>query len=149
MNGAASLLFVDTNLLLYTLDSVNPAKQAAAQAWTDALWKYQTGRLSWQVLHEFYANATGKLGAPDSIARQIVESYAQWHPVGVSLALVQRAWHWADRAGLTYWDALILAAAERCGCPWLISEDFQPGRTYGTVQVLNPFQTPPSRFYKA
>jgi predicted nucleic acid-binding protein len=149
MNGAGNSLFVDTNLLLYTLDSANPAKQGAALAWRDALWKHHAGQLSWQVLNEFYANATGKLGAPASTARAIVEAYAQWQPVGWSLALVQRAWHWLDNAGLSYWDALILAAAERAGCRWILSEDFQQGRKYGPIRVINPFRTGPDRFFQA
>jgi len=48
-----------------------------------------------------------------------------------------------DQADLSYWDALILAASERLGCRWLLSEDFQHGRKYGSVLVLNPFRTKP------
>ena len=148
MSDAGSLLFVDTNLLLYTLDSTNLAKQAAALSWRDALWQHRAGRLSWQVLHEFYANATGKMGSPAATVRLMVESYAQWQTIGFSLPLVKRAWHWVDRAGISYWDALILAAAERSACEWLLSEDFQDGRKYGTVRVVNPFRTEPDRFFE-
>ena len=52
-----------------------------------------------------------------------------------------------DDAQLSYWDALIVAAAERCGARYLLSEDFQPGRTYGTIQVVNPFERSPSEFF--
>src|SRR5690242_11860379 len=97
MSAAGNLWFVDTNLLLYTLDSKVPAKQNLATAWLDALWKHEAGRLSWQVLHEFYVNATGKLGAPAATSRRIVESYAEWQPMGFSLSLARRAWHWMDR----------------------------------------------------
>lgn len=148
MNAAANPFFVDTNLLLYTLDTANPRKQTAALLWRDALWKHQAGRLSWQVLNEFYANAS-KLGVPAALARSIVESYAEWRPLGSSLALVQRAWHWLDHAGVSYWDALILAAAEHAGCEWLLTEDFQEGRKYGRIRVLNPFRTEPERFFPA
>ena len=48
-----------------------------------------------------------------------------------------------DRAGVSYWDALILASAEGQGCHGLLSEDFQPGREYGPVRVVNPFVTDP------
>jgi predicted nucleic acid-binding protein len=148
MSAAANVCFVDTNVLLYTLDSAHKAKQAAARGWADALWKHRAGRLSWQVLHEFYANAA-KIGAPLATVRRLVESYAEWQPIGFSLSLTQRAWHWGDQAGLSYWDALILAAAERSGCGWLLSEDFQAGRKYGTVQVVNPFQAEPGGLFEA
>lgn len=149
MNGGGRTCFVDTNLLLYTLDSTSPAKQVAALAWRDALWEHRAGRLSWQVLNEFYVNATGKMGAPASAARQMVTSYSQWDAGAFTLNLLQRAWHWIDDAGVTYWDALILGAAERSGCQWLLSEDFQHERTYGTIRVLNPFLTEPAGFFNS
>ncbi len=140
------LWFLDTNVLLYTLDTANPEKRAAAVRWRDSLWERRAGCLSWQVLHEFYANATKKLGASAVVARAITEAYARWPLAGLSLGLVQRAWHWSDRAGITYWDALIVASAERSGCRWLLSEDFSEGRKYGPVQTVNPFRSDPPAF---
>ncbi len=148
MNGAGDLVFVDTNVLLYTLDAADLAKQSVALRWRDALWQKQVGRLSWQVLHEFYSNATGKLRAPASVARALVEAYTEWPVIGFSLPLLERAWHWMDRAHVSYWDALILAAAERSGCRWLLSEDFTHGRKYGAVEIVNPFLTDPGGFFE-
>jgi predicted nucleic acid-binding protein len=146
---AANLWFVDTNVLLYMLDTANPAKQAAALRWRDALWEHRGGRLSWQVLNEFYANATAKMRAPAAVTRALVGAYAQWPVSGFSLLLVQRAWQWTDQTGISYWDALILASAERSGCRWLLSEDFQDGRKYGSVQAVNPFRTEPNEFFES
>jgi predicted nucleic acid-binding protein len=145
--SAANLWFVDTNVLLYTLDSANALKQAAALTWRDALWEHRSGCLSWQVLNEFYANATAKMRAPAAVTRAMVEAYAHWPVSGFSLSLVQRAWRWTDQTGISYWDALILASAERSGCRWLLSEDFQDGRKYGSVQAVNPFRTDPNGFF--
>src|SRR4051812_31103872 len=122
MNAAARLSFVDTNVLLYTVDSADQGKQGAALRWRDALWEHRAGRLSWQVLNEFYAVAIRKIGTPAPSVHVLVESYVQWEPVGFGLPLLHRAWHWVDHAGISYWDALILAAAERSGCRWLLSE---------------------------
>ena len=105
-----------------------------------------TGRLSWQVLHEFYCNAVKKMRLEPARAREIVEDLSHWRPVEASLGTVQRAWEWIDRAQLSYWDALILAAAERSGAAYLLSEDFQAGRRYQDVQVINPFEQSPSEF---
>jgi predicted nucleic acid-binding protein len=137
--------FVDTNILLYQLDSRDAKKQRLADLWCRRLWENRTGRLSWQVLNEFYFNATQKLGAPRPAIRKIAEAYASWQPVDFGLGLVQRAWHWQDLAGIPYWDSLIVSAAEVAGCEYLLSEDFQEGRRFGRVAVVNPF-SPPSEF---
>lgn len=79
-------------------------------------------------------------------AREIVEDLSHWRPVDTSLGLIRQAWHWIDAAQLTYWDALIVAAAQRCGARYLLSEGFQHGRGFGEVQVLNPFGHAPSEF---
>lgn len=98
------------------------------------------------MLHEFYVNAIRKLKTPASTARQLVEVYALWQPIDSSAGLVERAWHWMDKARLSYWDSLIVAAAERGGCAWLLTEDFQAGRRLGDVTIVNPFQSPPDSF---
>jgi predicted nucleic acid-binding protein len=139
---------VDTNVLLYTLDAADPVKHATALRWRDALWGKKAGRLSWQVLNEFYSNAVRKLRAPEAVARDLVESYAQWPVTAFSQPLIERAWHWMDRAGISYWDALILAAAERSGCRRLLSEDFSHARKYGSVQIVNPFLADPNGFFE-
>jgi len=138
--------FVDTNVLLYSLDPADRAKQRAAQRWLAAVWEQGSGSLSWQVLHEFYVNAIRKVGAPKTKARATVEAFSLWHPVETCLGLIGRAWHWMDEAQLTYWDGLIVAAAEQSGSAWLLSEDFQVGRKFGMVTVVSPFCAEPHEF---
>lgn len=136
-------VFVDSNVLLYALDARSPEKAALASNWLDYLWRSQSGRCSWQVLDEFYANAVRKLGSPPQVVRKVLLSYLQWHPLVPSVALVERAWFWSDSTQVTYWDGKILAAAERLGCPYLLSEDFTHQRSFGSVEIINPFQTLP------
>jgi len=142
MSGG-ELYFVDTNVLLYSCDAAEKAKQRAAKEWLEALWESGSGRISWQVLHEFYVNSARKLKAPVPEAQATVEAFAQWQPVETSLGLIQSAWHWMEEAQISYWDALILAAAQRAGCRFLLSEDFQEGREAGGVKVVNPFRKGP------
>ena len=137
--------FVDSNLLLYYVDPQNAQKQARATEWLDNLWIAGTGRLSWQVLHEFYWNAVRKMQM-EPAARQIVEDLAHWKPVDTSIGLIQQAWHWMDSAQIPYGDALIVAAAQRSGARYLLSEDFQPGREYEGVRIVNPFTHSASDF---
>ena len=138
--------FVDTNVLLYSLDARLPEKQERARLWLTFLWKRGTGRLSWQVVHEFNANAERKIGVAREPARKVAETFAQWQPMGMSLRIMQRGWHWIDQAQLSYWDGLIVAAAEWAGCAWLLSEDFQAGRRFGPITVVNPFLRSPDEF---
>jgi len=144
--SAGNLFFVDSNLLLYYVDAVESGKQARATEWLDGLWMQGAGRLSWQVLHEFYWNAVRKMRLHAPAARQIVEHLARWRPVDTSVGLIQQAWHWVDAAQLSYWDALIVAAAQRSGARYLLSEDFQSSRRFDDLMVLNPFEHPAADF---
>jgi predicted nucleic acid-binding protein len=96
--------------------------------------------LSWQVLHEFYWNAVQKMRLASSDAQDIVEELSQWRSVDTSLGLIRQAWHWADQAQLSHWDALIVSAAQRCDARYLLSEDLQAGRSFDGVRVVNPFE---------
>ena len=145
MSGVETF-FVDSNLPLYHVDPVDHNKRERASNWLDHLWMAGTGRLSWQVLHEFYWNAVRKMRLDRGAAREIVEDLSQWRPVDTSVGLIREAWEWMDAAQLSYWDALILAAAQRAGARYLLSEDFQDGRRFGSIQVLNPFGHSPSEF---
>ena len=78
MSAAAERFFVDTNVLLYSVDPAGGGKRELAQQWADALWTSSAGRISWQVLNEFYANAVRKLRAPVQGVRTTVETLAQW-----------------------------------------------------------------------
>jgi predicted nucleic acid-binding protein len=144
--SAADRYFVDSNLILYYVDPIDSRKQARSTEWLEALWGAGVGCLSWQVLHEFYWNAVRKMRLEPARAREIVEDLAHWSPVDTTLGLVQQAWHWTDAAQLTYWDALILAAAQRAGARYLLSEDFQSNRYYDEILVLNPFEHSASDF---
>jgi len=102
--------------------------------------------LSWQVLNEFYWNAVKKMRLQSAKAREIVEDLSLWSPVGASPGVAHDAWQWMDTAQLSYWDALILAAARRSGARYLLSEDFQKGRRYDDVMVPDPFENAPGDF---
>jgi predicted nucleic acid-binding protein len=144
--SASEAFFVDSNVLLYYVDPADSAKRARASEWLEVLWAAGAGRLSWQVLHEFYWNAVKKMRLEPLQAREIVSDLSRWQPVGASLGVIEQAWHWMDAAQLTYWDALILSATQRSGARYLLSEDFQGGRRYEDVQVLNPFDHSPRDF---
>jgi predicted nucleic acid-binding protein len=136
---------VDTNVLVYCRDASETEKQARAAAWMAALWESRAGRLSFQVLQEFYVTVTAKLapGLPPELARRDVRALLAWQPLPVDGRVLERAWHLQDLFRLPWWDALIVAAAQATGCRYLLSEDFQDHLELGNLTIVNPFRTRP------
>ena len=137
--------FVDTNVLVYGRDSRHAGKQVAAERWIAHLWDTGTGRLSSQVLSEFYVTVTGKLdpGMSPADARADIRDLMVWRPVPVTAELVTEAWAVQDRFPVSYWDALIVAAARSAGSNRLLTEDLQHGQDLGGVIVVDPFRAGP------
>lgn len=139
-------VFVDTNVLVYSRDKGAGAKQERAEEWRTALWHSGLGCLSVQVLHEYYVTVTRKLtpGMPRDRAQREVEDLAHWSPVNLTPRLLATAFEEEARHQLSFWDALILAAAREAECELLLSEDFQAGRDYAGVRVVSPFAVRPA-----
>ena len=137
-------VFVDTNVIAYRHDAADAAKQARAEDWITCIVELHAGRLSFQVLQELYATLTRKLrpSLEPQEARDIIDLLASWNPLTVDLALVRNAWALQDRYSLSWWDALIVAAAQASDCRVLLTEDLQHGQMFGTVRVIDPFASP-------
>lgn len=138
-------VFVDTNVLVYVRDATDEEKQRRASEWVATLWDARTGRLSPQVLQEYYVTLTRKLDPPRSReeARDDVVSLGSWGPVPPDQETFELAWRVEDRFGLSWWDALIVAAAARAECRWLLSGDLQDGQEMFGVTVIDPFTHDP------
>lgn len=138
-------VFVDTNVLVYARDAADPAKQEQAASWIDHLWATGTGRLSVQVLQELYVTLTRKLrpGLQAGEAKAEIRDLMAWRPVTIGPLVLERAWSVEERFGLSFWDALIVAAAGSAGCETLLSEDLQHGAAIDGLRVLDPFREPP------
>lgn len=135
-------IFVDTNVFVYARDASEPEKQRVAREWIEQLWIERSGRTSTQVLSEYYVTVTRKLSpglAPD-VAWDDVETLFAWQPAGVDVALLQRARAVQTRFVLSWWDSLVVAAAQVQGCRVLLSEDLGDGSEYAGVSVRNPFR---------
>jgi predicted nucleic acid-binding protein len=137
------LVFVDTNVFLYALDQADQKKQSAARAWRDALWKSRAGRISFQVLQEFYVNIRQKWPSAVDEARAEIRDLLAWRPIAVDAALLERAWKIQDRYQLSFWDAMIVAAAKASSCQYLLTEDLQSGQLIDGVTVVSPFRLSP------
>ncbi|MDO8834707.1 MAG: PIN domain-containing protein [Vicinamibacterales bacterium] len=131
--------FIDSNVLVYTDDSGNPAKQAQAIELVSQGRKDHTGVVSVQVLQEYFVTATKKLGVDPVLARRKVELFGQLDLVIVSLDDVLGAIDLQRLHRLHFWDALIIRSARQGGCVRLLSEDMQHGRRFDGVEIVNPF----------
>ncbi len=138
----SELVFVDTNILIYAHDRDAGERRARAIAALEPLWRERTGRLSVQVLQEFFVVATATLREPmqRAAAREIVRTYGTWVTAPADVDGVLRAAEIAELAAVSFWDAMIIAAAERCGAGRLLSEDLQEGQIIAGVRVVNPLR---------
>jgi predicted nucleic acid-binding protein len=132
--------FVDTNVLIYAHDVDAKAKHEIAKRALSELWRERTGALSLQVLQEFYVNVTRKIPTPLSkrAARPVVESYAAWC-IETTPAEIATAFRLEDDCRIGFWDALIVAAAVKCGAVRILSEDLTAGQMITGVRIENPF----------
>ena len=134
-------IFVDSNVLVYARDATEREKQPKAMEWMAYLWQTRLGGLSIQVLQEFYVTVTQKLkpGMERPAARADVRNLLAWRPLPMGRELLEAAWKLEDRYQLSWWDSLIVSAAQATACQYLLTEDLQDGQTFANVRVLNPF----------
>lgn len=111
--------------------------------WKAELWKSRRGRISFQVLHEFYARATQKWPTLFPEVRSSVRNLLEWNPIVMDSEILERAWKIQERYKLSFWDALIVAAAKAASCKYLLTEDLQEGQELDGVLVVNPFRSSP------
>lgn len=136
----ANKYFVDTNILIYAHDRSADPKHDRARQLLEQLWQSGQGVLSTQVLQELCLNLRRKVSPPLSAAEvhNLLEDYLAWEIVINSPESVLRALELETRYQTSFWDALILHAAETAGAEVLYSEDLAPGQSYGSVKVVNP-----------
>ena len=134
-------VFVDANVLVYARDAREVVKQPRAAEWMARLWSERAGRTSMQVLAEFYVTVTRKLkpAIPADIAWNDVKSLLAWQPQVIDSVLMQRAREIEQRFRLSWWDSMVVAAAQLQDCAVLLTEDMHDGAAYGSITVRSPF----------
>ena len=139
-------VFVDTNVLVYSRDASEPQKQALSMAWMAHLWRTRTGRLSYQILQEFYLTVTAKLqpGLDPENARSDIRSLLAWEPIVVNDQVLENAWLVQDGYQISWWDALVVSAAQLGDCRYLLTEDLQENQKFGSLRIINPFHVEPT-----
>ena len=132
-------VFFDTNIIVYAHDDGAPKKRDRARKILKDAFVDDTGVISGQVLGEVFVTLTRKIGIPLADALDEIKRCSRFRVVEISSSLVLRAIEIQSEYQLSYWDSLIIAAAEFASCEVVWSEDLNDGQIYGEVTVRNPF----------
>jgi predicted nucleic acid-binding protein len=140
MSFMSDRIFVDTNILVYAHDLSAGDRHAKAAAIIESLWETETGVISTQVLQEFYVTLTRKIKNPlkPDEAREIIRNYIAW-PVQINdPETTIRASEIEEKNILSFWDAMIVAAALRLQAQKIITEDLNHGQIIEGILIENP-----------
>jgi predicted nucleic acid-binding protein len=134
-------IFLDTNILIYAYDVSAGKKHEMAKTILMDLWNSGKGVLSIQVLQEFFVNITKKVSKPLSIntAKDIIKDLLKWDVVMIDGESLLEAVEIHIRHQYSFWDSMILKAAQKGGAVLLLSEDLMHGQTIDGVKIKNPF----------
>ena len=134
------MTFVDSNVFVYALDrNATPKQKKARRIVADAFAVRATYRISSQVLAEFSSVAIRKLGIGTPLLLSLLAEMGKISHVAIDNALVSRAVEIQGIYGIQFYDAQIVAAAERLGCDSILTEDLNDGQLYCGVMAVNPF----------
>jgi len=133
-------IFIDTNILIYSMDQFDPVKRERCRALLKSLKNDLRGVISTQVLQEFYVAATKKLGAEPLVVKDILNSLERFETVIIAPDIIKDAIDCGIINRLSFWDALIIIAAESANCERLWSEDLNAGQVIRGVLVENPLK---------
>jgi predicted nucleic acid-binding protein len=134
--------FVDTNILMYAHDTSAGEKHDRAKTLVEELWRDRTGVVSTQVLQELSVNLRKKVRRPldAKTTRDIVADYLTWQVIVNGGESILEAIDLESRYQISFWDALVIQAAQLSGAEILYSEDLSDGQKYGSVRVINPLR---------
>jgi predicted nucleic acid-binding protein len=135
-----SKVFLDTNILVYSLDQADHGKQKMCRGLIQSLGKDHSGVISTQVMQEFFVASTVKMGADPLLIKDILRSLEQFETVIVSPMLIKEAIDCSIINRLSFWDALIVVSAESARCQTLLTEDMNHGQIIRGVRIENPFK---------
>lgn len=137
-----SKVFVDTNILVYSLHSNDPKVKEKARLRLEELEKTRDGVISTQVMQEFYVVASKKIGVAPLLTKKILQKFENFEVVAIVPRLIYEAIDCSVTAEISFWDALIIVAAQSAKCDTLWTEDLNPGQVIRDVRIVNPLVSP-------
>ena len=135
--------FIDTNVLVYADSGDEPQKQRTAVALIRRLLEQRSGVVSTQVLQEFVNVGLRKLRLPGELVRERLALYARFDVAATGVDGIAAALDLTQLHSLSFYDGVIVQAAQRSGCAELLSEDLQTGAVLGAMRIVNPFAAAP------
>ncbi len=139
-----SKIFLDTNILLYTLDENDKDKQKNARKIVQTVIEQETPVISTQILQEFYVASTSKLGVEALLAKSILHSFENMEVVRIDPYLIREAIDASILNQISFWDSLVVVAAGSAKCEILYTEDLNAGQIIRGVKIENPFHAYPA-----
>ena len=134
------MTFLDTNVLIYSIDGKDPAKQVVAREIVVSAVRGGGFLISAQVLNEFSNIALLKLKLSVEEARKFVSFFGRIGVVSLESRWTDAALLLKQRYETQFFDSLLLAAAQENGCDEILTEDLNDGQMYGSVKAVNPFK---------
>ncbi len=132
-------IFIDTNIIVYANDSRDNKKHICAIDVVSTAIESGSGVISSQVLMEYASVALQKLGqSRDAVTRQLY-ILERLEVIMITGEIIRDALELTGAFSLSFWDAVIIASANRSRADILLTEDLTHGARYGMVQVQNPF----------
>ena len=132
-------IFLDTNILVYSVDGKDPVKQGIARKILIEALVSREYLISAQVLNEFSNIALLKLKMSIQEVRRFVEIFGQINVVSIDRSWTEKALSLKEKFGTQFFDSLLLVAAEENGCDTILTEDLNDGQMYGSVKAIDPF----------
>lgn len=136
-----SKIFIDTNILIYTIDRNDNKKLSRARKLLENIIANDKPVISTQVLQEFYSATTTKLKLDKLIAKNIIHNFRNMEIVQVDLAIIEQGIDISLLFQISFWDSLIVSAAEHANCSTIYSEDLNDGQTIRGIRIVNPFKS--------
>ena len=134
--------FLDTNIFVYSFDESSPKKADRALELIQSGVAARKGVVSYQVVQEFFNVALCKFSQPMSVSDAEQYLAAVFRPlltVHSSQSIFSEALQLSGQHHLSWYDALIVSAANQSECGILYTEDLHPGQRFGKVRITNPF----------
>ncbi len=132
-------IFLDTNILVYTVDRNDKKKLSKARKILENLTKSDIPVISTQVLQEFYSATTKKLKLDKIIAKNIIHNFRNIEIVNVDLGVIEQGIDISILSQISFWDGLVIASAEQANCSLIYSEDLNNNQTIRGIKIINPF----------
>jgi len=130
--------FLDTNILIYQLDSRDPTKQKRCREIVRTVVSNHEAVISTQILQEFYVACTMKLKIKPILVKGIMHGFENMEVVTIGIDLINNAIDASIQYQISFWDSLVVVSAESAKCQYLLTEDLNEGQIIRNVRIRNP-----------